>query len=408
MEPGILTNTLREFLDAFSYAWSNLQPSINWLIGVLLSIEILLLGLWWALSGGEQLANILKKILFLGFWLWLVQSFPELADKFVRSLIKAGEIAGGGHTPNLFNPSQIVFYGVQATKPMVIAINESGWNFANGITFGFLWLLAMLAYIIMAWQIFFSVLEFNLLVGVVGILLPFGFLKSTRFLAEKAIGAVISSGIKLMVLAFVLSVSETVLIDLKLGEGVPSLAEALTVVMVAGGIAFLAWNAPNVASGLLSGSPSLSAQTAVQTAGTAAAIGAAGASGVMAATRAAASAVGGSIRMASAAKTGAQIGSGTAKMAGAGPVGRAAAGVGGAGMAVGKSIWNRTGGKVADFVRGHYAGGAKDAFRATGGRLRSSGEGRSSTAKPRWADAAMSSLRRASELDPSKGGDTTP
>ncbi|RNA64502.1 P-type conjugative transfer protein TrbL [Prosthecochloris sp. ZM_2] len=410
MNSEILNNTLNSFLTAFSAGWTNIQPTINWLVGTMLVIEFVLLGFWWALSGGAQLVVIMKKLLYLGFWMWVVTNFPFLAKSFVFSLAKSGEIAGGapGNQNILLDPSGIINLGFEFTAPLAKAIGEQGWDIADGLTYAIMWLLSILAFVIMAWQMFYAVLEFYLVLTLVGILLPFGFFEPTKFLAEKSIGSVISSGVKLMVLSFIVAVSTTILRGMTIPADIPSLETGITLVMVAGGIAFLAWNAPNVASGLLSGSPSLSAQTAVQTAGTAAAIGAAGASGVMAATRAAASAVGGSIRMASAAKTGAQIGSGTAKMAGAGPVGRAAAGVGGAGMAVGKSIWNRTGGKVADFVRGHYAGGAKDAFRATGGRLRSSGEGRSSTAKPRWADAAMSSLRRASELDPSKGGDTTP
>ena len=409
MDPGILTNTLREFLDAFSLGWSNLQPSINWLIGVLLSIEIILLGLWWALSGGEQIVNIIKKILFLGFWLWIVQSFPALADNFVRSLIKAGEIAGGGSAPNLFNPSKIVFYGHETTGPMIKAINKSGWNIANGVTFGLLWLLAMLAYMIMAWQIFFAVLEFNLLVAVVGILLPFGFLKPTKFLAEKSIGAVVSSGVKLMVLAFILAVSENILEGLTLSDGIPTLTEALTVVMVSGGIAFLAWNAPNVAAGLLAGSPSLSAQTAAQTAGTAAAAVGTVASAGVAATGAAAAAAGGAVRMASAAKTGAELASGAAKMGGAGPLGSAAAGIKGGAQAVFRGAWDRTGGKVSGFVERHAADGAREGFRNTGGSMKDGpvSDAGNHSSRPRWEEAARRSLLHARNLGSQQGGDST-
>lgn len=389
MPSGSLTQVLQYFTNVFSAGWLNLQPTMNWLVGVLLAIEILLLGLWWALSGGEQIVSVMKKILFLGFWLWIVQSFPQLANSFVGSLIKAGEIAGGGNAPSLFHPSAILFYGHRTTQPMMDAINASGWNIANGLTFGLLWLLAMLAYIMMAWQIFFAVLEFNLLVAVVGILLPFGFLQQTRFLAEKAIGTVVSSGIKLMVLAFILSVSDTVLQNLILPPGVPSLTDALNVVMVSGAIAYLAWNAPNVASGLLSGSPSLSAQSAAQMGGQAAGMAATAvgtiASGGVAATAAAAGAAGGAIKMASAVKTGAEIASGAAVMGGSGKFGSAVEGIKGGAMAAGVGAWNRTGGKVADFVKNHHKQGMAEGFRNTGGSFHKA---------PGWAAETMNSLQR--------------
>ena len=66
MDPGILTTTLNNFLTAFSSGWSNLQPAINYLIGIFLAIEIVMIGLWMALGGGDQLVSLMKKILYLG------------------------------------------------------------------------------------------------------------------------------------------------------------------------------------------------------------------------------------------------------------------------------------------------------------------------------------------------------
>jgi type IV secretion system protein TrbL len=59
----------------------------------------------------------------------------------------------------------------------------------------------------MAIQVFLSVLEYYLITAVAGILVPLGLLPQTKFLAEKAIGAVVSPGIKLMVLAFIVAVT---------------------------------------------------------------------------------------------------------------------------------------------------------------------------------------------------------
>jgi len=123
----------------------------------------------------------------------------------------------------------------------------------------------MLAYILIAWQIFYAVLEFNLLAAVVGIFLPFGFFEPTKFLAEKAIGAIVSSGVKLMVLAFIMSVIEPTLSTLAF-SGDLNFTEIWSALLTVGAVAFLAWNAPGIAAGLLAGSPSLSAGAALQNA----------------------------------------------------------------------------------------------------------------------------------------------
>jgi type IV secretion system protein TrbL len=266
MNPGILTQTLNNFLTAFGAGWSNLQPAITWLTGALLGIEIVMLGLWWALGGGEQIVGVMKKVLYLGVWLWIVRSFPTLSNAFVQSLIQAGQIAGGGGGPSLFDPSNIIDYGLLTTKPLVEKISSIGiTEIVNGIVLALTYVGIMLSYILIAWQIFYAVLEFNLLAAVVGIFLPFGFFEPTKFLAEKAIGAIVSSGVKLMVLAFIMAVIEPTLSTLSF-SGDLNFTEIWSALLTVGAVAFLAWNAPGIAAGLLAGSPSLSAGTAMQNA----------------------------------------------------------------------------------------------------------------------------------------------
>ena len=266
MNPGILTQTLNNFLTAFGAGWSNLQPAITWLTGALLGIEIVMLGLWWALGGGEQIVGVMKKVLYLGVWMWIVQSFPALSNAFVQSLIQAGKIAGGGGGPSLFDPSNIIDYGILTTAPLVDNINSIGiTEIVNGIVLALTYVGIMLAYILIAWQIFYAVLEFNLLAAVVGIFLPFGFFEPTKFLAEKAIGAIVSSGVKLMVLAFIMAVIEPTLSTLSFTSAL-NFTEIWSALLTVGAVAFLAWNAPGIASGLLAGSPSLSTGTAMQNA----------------------------------------------------------------------------------------------------------------------------------------------
>ena len=103
--------------------------------------------------------------------------------------------------------------------------------------------------------------------GLSAILLPFGINKHTKFIAERTLGGVINYGVKLMVLAFILSVTEPTLtgsINFTLTDGNVEWNEIFSVMVISWAIALLAWNAPGIAAGIVSGSPSLTAGTALQ------------------------------------------------------------------------------------------------------------------------------------------------
>ena len=190
------------------------QGAANGLLGILVGIEVVLLGLWTALGGGDNVVGVFKKILHIGAWVWIVQSYPSLCKAFVDSLIKPGMLAGGGggDVSLIMDPSRIAGYGLDATEPLAKKIEDLHiTEFADGIVYGISYLAIMGCFLIMAIQVFLAVLEYYLITAVVGILMPFGLLKSTKFLAEKAIGAVVAVGIKLMVLSFILASIEPVL-----------------------------------------------------------------------------------------------------------------------------------------------------------------------------------------------------
>lgn len=388
MNPGILTQTLNNFLAAFGSGWSNLQPAINWLTGALLSIEIVMLGLWWALGGGEQLVAVMKKILYLGIWMWIVRSFPTLADAFVKSLIQAGQLAGGGGGPSLFDPSKIIEYGLTTTAPLVEKISNVGiTEIVNGIVLAITYIGIMLAYILIAWQIFYAVLEFNLMAAVVGILLPFGFVEQTKFLAEKAIGAIVSSGIKLMVLAFIMAVIEPTLSTLSFSADM-NFTEIWSILLTVGAVAFLAWNAPGIAAGLLAGSPSLTAGTAVQNAivgGTGAALAGMGAYSMTRMAVEGAGKLGSAMHLTGSSASGGSVGGSSVASAGAaGTAGSSNPGV----------------------SPNPAASAGKTTESASGSSNERSGENAQGGA-PKWAKNALHALHAPEEAKPS-GGSATP
>ncbi len=315
MDTAILTNSLNQFLTTFNAAygliWANGGQTLLWLLA---GIELVLIALWWALGGNNQIVDAIKKILFLMFWLWIVTNFAVLAPQFVYSLVDAGISGAGGAAGGhgiILDPSRIFSAGLVAIDPIMVLIEDmDDWDQIGQVMM--LWVssfIILVAFAIVAIQVFLTVLEFYLFLGLSAILLPFGINKHTKFIAEKTLGGVVNYGVKMMVLAFILAVTEPTLtgaISITVSNGLIEWNEIFSVMVIAWAIALLAWNAPGVAAGLVSGAPSLSAGTATQNtvAGTAAGSAAAGAA--LGATR---SAAGAATRLAGNATAGYQRGS---------------------------------------------------------------------------------------------------
>jgi type IV secretion system protein TrbL len=158
---------------------------------------------------------------------------------------------------------------------------------------------------VLALQIIVALLEFKIVTLGGFILLPFGIWNKSAFLAERPLGYVVSSGLKVLALAIVISGARTVFDQLQPSAN-PDIYEALSILVASILLAMLAMFIPNLASALVTGGPALGAGSAI-TAGIA---------------------VGGSAALAGAgiAGAGTAVAGGAAKMSG--PA-RAAAGAGG-------------------------------------------------------------------------------
>jgi type IV secretion system protein TrbL len=143
------------------------------------------------------------------------------------------------------------------------------------IVFEFGYLAILGCFLVMAINVFLAVLEYYLFAALVGILLPFGLLSPTKFLAEKAVGAVVAAGVKLMTLAFLTAAIDPVLRNLRFAGPEITLNELWSMVLTVSSLMLLCWKAPSLAANLLAGSPSLGHGDAVQAGQTAVLAGAA-------------------------------------------------------------------------------------------------------------------------------------
>jgi len=267
---GVLSSTLDNLIQSFSGNWSSLSGLSEGVLSKLIAIELILFFLWSGFSGGQRMvAEGLRKFFVLGVWIWVVRQFPMLAKAVLGFFIRAGTTAAGsGSESFIYNPSKLVARGFDVAEPLAAALADLGiTDIGMVVIYAVGYWAIMLAFGILAIQVFLTIIEFYLVVTAAIVLIPFGVNSYLKFLAEKAIGAVFAFGVKVMVLTIIISIAQPTLDRLTFvmaDEITTDLIWANSITALA--FAFLAWQGPSIAMGLMSGAPSLAASAIMQNA----------------------------------------------------------------------------------------------------------------------------------------------
>ena len=125
----------------------------------------------------------------------------------------------------------------------------------------FAWVMVLLAFFILAIQLFVTLIEFKLTTLAGFVLVPFGLFGKTAFLAERVLGNVVSSGVKVLVLAVIVGIGSTLFAEFTRGFGgnQPTIEDAMAIVLAALSLLGLGIFGPGIANGLVSGGPQLGA-----------------------------------------------------------------------------------------------------------------------------------------------------
>jgi type IV secretion system protein TrbL len=283
---GVIDNFLGTFTQYIDSGFGLVQGDVRWLAGVLIAIDITLAGLFWAMAPDEDvLARLIKKTLYIGVFAFIIGNFNNLAQTIYNSFAGLGIEAGGGtiSAAQLLQPGKIAEVGIDAGKPILTAISGMmGFTsvFANLVQILILfvaWLIVVISFFIMAIQLFVSLIEFKLTTLAGFVLVPFGLFGRTAFLAEKVLGNVVSSGIKILVLAVIIGIGSTIFGQFTtVLNNPPTISDALTLILAAMTLLGLTIFGPGIANGLIAGGPQLGAGAALGTGLAVAGIGAAG------------------------------------------------------------------------------------------------------------------------------------
>jgi type IV secretion system protein TrbL len=302
---GVIDHFLNVFSLYIDSGFGLLRGEVAFLTATLVVIDVTLAGLFWAMGGHDDvIARLIKKTLYVGAFAFILTNFNALSNILFRSFAGLGLVASGGtvSAADFLRPGRLAGIGVDAARPILTQIGDlAGFpgvflNLDSVVVLFLAWLIVIVSFFVLAVQLFVTLLEFKLTTLAGFVLVPFALWNRTAFLAERVLGNVVSSGIKVLVLAVIVGIGTTIFAEFHTAVGLePSLDQALAVMLASLALLGLGIFAPGIATGLVSGAPQLgagsAAGTAIGAAGLAVAGGAAIAGGARLATRATRSAV---------------------------------------------------------------------------------------------------------------------
>jgi len=282
-------NTFATYIDS---GFGLLRGEVAFLTATLIVIDMTIAGLYWAMShatgqGDDVIAKLLRKVLYVGAFAYILNNFNWLASIVFRSFAGLGITATGSAITmeNFLQPGRLAKTGIDAGAPILEQIGEmAGFPevFANldPIVVMFLaWLVVVLCFFVLAIQLFITLIEFKLTTLAGFVLVPFALWNKTSFLAEKVLGNVVAAGIKVLVLAVIVGIGSGLFAQFQVHPAEPNIDHALVIMLASLTLLALGIFGPGIATGLVSGAPQLGAGAmagaAVGAAGTAVAVGAA-------------------------------------------------------------------------------------------------------------------------------------
>ncbi|MBQ1560935.1 P-type conjugative transfer protein TrbL [Caulobacter sp.] len=272
--PGVVDRFLGVFTAYIDSGFGLLGGEVAFIATTLIVIDVTLAALFWSLGEGEDVvARLIRKTLFIGAFAYLIGNWAALSRIIFESFAGLGlKASGTGFTvDDLLRPGRVGQAGIDAGRPLLESISGlMGYvaffeNFIQIAVLLIAWLIVVLSFFVLAVQLFVTLIEFKLTTLCGFVLMPWGLFGKTAFLAERVLGAVVASGVKVMVLAVVVGIGSTLFEQFTAGfaGSDPTIEEALSVVLASLCLLGLGLFAPGIASGLVSGGPQLSAGAAV-------------------------------------------------------------------------------------------------------------------------------------------------
>lgn len=273
---GVIDQFLATFTRYIDSGLGLLSGEVAFIATTLIVIDVTLAALFWSWGADDDvIARLVKKTLFVGVFAYLISNWNNLAKIVFDSFSGLGLKASGTSlsAADLLRPGKVAQTGLDAGRPLLESISDLMGivaffeNFIQIACLLFAWALVLLAFFILAVQLFVTLIEFKLCTLAGFVLIPFGLFAKSAFMAERVLGHVVSSGIKVLVLAVIIGIGSTLFSQFTNGFGgqAPTIDQAMAIVLAALSLLGLGIFGPGIANGLVSGGPQLGSGAAVGT-----------------------------------------------------------------------------------------------------------------------------------------------
>ena len=262
-----LSGFMREFIKIIDRGATVLVGYALELMGFLVVIDVAI-ALVLGLANEDKIRYIVVTVLKVGFFMFLIENWVggsyQICHAIMSSFEKLGFLASG--TGNMYLPDSIVQNGMTSFSAIWGNISLLGMS-SLGALLGDLVIAftVLITTFLTGVEMFMARVEFWTVALITVVLLPFAMHERTSFLAEKAIGAVFSLGIKVAVIAFLTAVtcpllatfSKQISDQAAANEDLLELSALLQLMLACIVVCVMVMRIPQLAQGLISGSPSL-------------------------------------------------------------------------------------------------------------------------------------------------------
>jgi len=272
--PDLINDVANQYVNAINTGFGLIKGDVTRLLNILIILSIMWSAALWALSDDHVIAQFARKIVYIGLFAWIVQNWQVLTDKLARSFMDLGLKAGGfdGATYYTQQPGNIAYLGYTTAQPLMDQIGRLCGPVAFFKNFPEIAFLAIAvaaivaAFCVITIQVVMALLTFKFGSLAAFVLVPFAVLSKTAFIAERPLGWVVGSGVRLMVLTLVLGVGNNIFQSLKVpAGGTVTTYEAFCIALAALLLMVFSLVASRLAMDLIIGGPSLGVGTAINT-----------------------------------------------------------------------------------------------------------------------------------------------